>query len=85
MMKLDCAALMLLPDPAARLLSEWLNTTLWRWMYSALMPMLNVAGIEIGVSPLLQWFFIPPLALYLARRRTRRPRLQGSRASTDAG
>jgi hypothetical protein len=47
--------------------SEWLNTTLSRWTYSALMPTLNLGGIEIGMSPLAQWLVVPPLALYLAR------------------
>lgn len=79
------AALMLLLGPGYTVLSEWLNTTLLRWTYSALMPTLSLAGIEIGVSPLLQWLIIPPLALYFARRRTRRPRLQGSRARINAG
>lgn len=47
---------------------EWLNTTLFRWTYSALMPTLKLGGIEIGMSPLAQWFVVPPLALYLSRR-----------------
>ena len=37
--------------------------------YSELMPTLSVAGYPIGVSPLLQWLVIPPLALYFAKRR----------------
>jgi hypothetical protein len=48
--------------------SEFLNTTLFRWTYSEAMPTLTLAGIEIGLSPLLQWFIVPPLALYLAAR-----------------
>ena len=48
--------------------SEWLNTTLFRWTYSALMPTLKLGGIEIGMSPLAQWLVVPPLALYLSRR-----------------
>ncbi|OGA16539.1 MAG: hypothetical protein A3I63_11680 [Betaproteobacteria bacterium RIFCSPLOWO2_02_FULL_66_14] len=48
--------------------SESLNTAVLRsWSYSALMPTVEIAGIEIGVSPLLQWLVIPPLALRFAR------------------
>jgi hypothetical protein len=54
--------------------SEWNNTAiLGSWAYSELMPTLKVAGIGIGLSPLVQWLVLPPLALYLAskfRRRT---------------
>ena len=49
--------------------SEWMNTTLFRWSYSELMPTFALAETKIGVSPLLQWLVIPPLALYLARQR----------------
>jgi len=62
-------ALILVLGPGYTVFSEWLNTTLSHWSYSQLMPTLNIAGIEIGVSPLLQWLVLPPLALYLARRR----------------
>lgn len=47
--------------------SEWLNTALARWTYSALMPTLTAGGVTVGLAPLLQWTLIPPLALYLAR------------------
>ena len=54
--------------------SEWSNTAiLGSWAYSELMPTLKVAGIGIGLSPLMQWLVLPPLALALAgkfRRRT---------------
>jgi hypothetical protein len=47
--------------------SEWNNTAiLGSWAYSELMPTLKVGGITIGLSPLLQWLVLPPLALYLA-------------------
>ena len=64
--------LMLLLGPGYTILSEWLNTTLFRWSYSELMPTLNIAGFELGVSPLLHWLILPPLALYLARGPMRR-------------
>ena len=47
--------------------SEWNNTAvLGSWAYSELMPVLDVAGIDIGWSPLMQWLVLPPLALVLA-------------------
>ena len=49
--------------------SEWMNLTVLRsWTYSETMPTLDLAGIEVGVSPLAQWLVVPPLALYLGRR-----------------
>ena len=61
-------SLMVLLAAGYTLSSEWLNTTLLRWTYSALMPTFQLAGVQIGLSPVLQWLVIPPLALYLARR-----------------
>lgn len=50
--------------------SEWMNTSLTAaWQYSALMPTLAFNRVVIGLFPLAQWLLIPPLALYLARRR----------------
>lgn len=52
--------------------SEWMNTSLRpAWQYSALMPTVRLGGIRIGLSPLLQWLVLPPLALYLSRRKSR--------------
>lgn len=65
-------ALMLVLGPGYTMFSEWLNTTLFRWSYSELMPTLDIAGFKFGVSPLLQWLILPPLALYLARGPMRR-------------
>jgi hypothetical protein len=48
--------------------SEWMNLTLLRsWTYADSMPRLRLGEIEIGLSPLLQWLVVPPLALVLAR------------------
>ena len=48
-------------------LSEWMNTIARpNWEYSDLMPVLSFSGFEIGLSPLLQWLVIPPVALWLA-------------------
>jgi len=49
--------------------SEWNNTAiLGSWAYSDLMPVLTLAGVDIGLSPLMQWLVLPPLALHLAGR-----------------
>jgi hypothetical protein len=53
---------------------EWLATRgHWAqtWAYSSAMPV--IPGIEIGLSPLLQWVVIPPVALWFARRQCVRP------------
>lgn len=62
------ALLLMLFGTGYTLLSEWANTTLLRWTYSALMPTLDLGGIEIGLSPLMQWLVVPPLALWRASR-----------------
>ena len=51
------------------LISEWFNTALDRWTYSSLMPVIQLSGVGIGVSPMLQWLLLPPLALSLSWRR----------------
>ena len=52
------------------MLSEWINTAVrGSWQYSVLMPTLGIEGYRIGVSPLVQWLILPPLALALAWRR----------------
>jgi hypothetical protein len=48
--------------------SEWLNVEVLRsWAYSDAMPVIELAGVRLGASPLLQWAVIPPLAVYVAR------------------
>lgn len=50
--------------------SEWLNVSvLQSWAYSERMPVIELAGLHLGVSPLLQWAVVPPLALCMARRK----------------
>ena len=58
---------------AYTLASEWLNASVRQsWQYSAVMPTVEVSGVAIGLSPLLQWIALPPLAFYAARRMGRR-------------
>lgn len=61
-----------LAGAAYAVFSEWSNTAiLGSWAYSELMPTLEVAGITVGSSPLLQWLVLPPLALHLAGKSRR--------------
>jgi hypothetical protein len=63
------AALTVLLGAAYTVFSEWMNITILRsWAYSERMPTLTFGGLQVGISPLLQWLFLPPLSLYLARR-----------------
>jgi hypothetical protein len=48
--------------------SEWLNVSVrGSWAYAPLMPIVPFLGT--GLSPLLQWIVIPPIALHLSARR----------------
>jgi hypothetical protein len=50
--------------------SEWLNVYQRQaWGYAPNMPL--IAGI--GLSPLLQWLLLPPVAVAILRRQPRRP------------
>lgn len=57
---------------AYTVLSERLNLALGNWAYSAAMPV--VAGVEVGLSPLLQWVVVPLAAIALAGRQAPTPR-----------
>jgi hypothetical protein len=60
---------------AYTVLSEWMNVTVLRnWAYAESMPTIGLGEARIGVTPLLQWLVVPPLALYAARRAARRAR-----------
>jgi hypothetical protein len=48
--------------------SEWLNIVVRRSCYSSFMPVISLFNLSIGISPLLQWLVVPPLAFYMARR-----------------
>ena len=61
------ALFLVIPAVGYTALSEWINTIArGSWAYSALMPVVHLAGFEIGLSPLAQWLVIPPVALWLA-------------------
>ena len=62
------AAITSVAGVAYTIFSEWMNIALLRsWTYSRAMPTLDIAGFEIGLTPLAQWLVLPPLALYLGR------------------
>ena len=49
--------------------SEWFNVDVRRaWAYSAYMPIVRIGGIELGLSPLLQWLIVPVVAFASVRR-----------------
>jgi hypothetical protein len=53
--------------------SEWMNTAVRHsWAYSGLMPV--IPGLGVGLSPLLQWLFVPSLALWAARHNRAYPK-----------
>lgn len=67
------AALTALAAASYTVFSEWMNTVwLESWAYSEWMPRLRLLGMEIGLTPLAQWLLLPPLALALARTKSRR-------------
>lgn len=48
-------------------LSEWLNTVVRvSWVYAPTMPIVPVLGV--GLTPLLQWLVLPPVAIHAAFR-----------------
>lgn len=61
------ALFLVIPAVGYTALSEWINTIArGSWAYSSLMPVVDLGGLMIGLSPLAQWMVIPPVALWLA-------------------
>lgn len=53
--------------------SEWLNIVVRKsWAYSDLMPVLSLFDFDVGLSPLLQWIFVPLAAFWFVHRQARR-------------
>lgn len=49
--------------------SEWLNIVVRAaWAYSEFMPVLSIFGVDVGLSPGLQWVVVPLVAMRQARR-----------------
>ena len=58
--------------------SEWLNVSVrGTWSYSALMPVVSLAGWKVGLSPLLQWSIVPTVCFVLTRHFWRPQRAYG--------
>jgi hypothetical protein len=70
---LRIALLTLVFGVAYTIFSEWMNLTVLRsWTYADAMFRVRLGGLEIGLTPLLQWLVVPPVSLYLARAASRR-------------
>ncbi len=64
------------------ILLEWLNVRVWqRFAYAPLMP--TVFGI--GLTPLIQWIVLPPVALWLAARHLGAGKMSGPGAAGQLG
>jgi hypothetical protein len=62
--------------------SEWLNVYVRKsWAYSHWMPTVTVAGVRIGLSPLLQWAIVPTIAFLAAQSVVRRSQSPAARDS----
>ena len=60
----------------ATIYSEWLNTSVrLAWAYNEWMPVVPVLGT--GLTPLAQWLVLPPLGLWICRRRLLRSPTDG--------
>jgi hypothetical protein len=56
---------------AYTIFSEWLNVARRAaWAYSEWMPIVALAGLKVGLSPLLQWIVVPGAAFAITRRVT---------------
>jgi hypothetical protein len=66
--------------------SEWVNTVVYgHWEYSERMPVLTLDGFALGLSPLLQWIVLPPLAVLASRaRRAETEPTKQARSARDA-
>jgi hypothetical protein len=54
---------------AYTIFSEWLNVVVRAsWAYSDWMLIVSMAGLKIGLSPLLQWIVVPAAAFAIMRR-----------------
>jgi hypothetical protein len=51
---------------AASIVLEWAAKILHLWAYSDLMPVVEIAGYEVGLSPIAQVTFLPAASVYLA-------------------
>lgn len=63
------AVLTIVLGVAYTIFSEWLNIVIRAaWAYSDLMPVLSLYGLDVGLSPLLQWIVVPLIGFWWASR-----------------
>jgi hypothetical protein len=78
------AALTLVLGLGYTVFSEWLNIVVRKsWAYSSLMPVVSLFGLDIGLSPLLQWMVVPALALYAAYQTETKEGIPASKSTTN--
>jgi hypothetical protein len=78
------AALVLAFGLGYTVFSEWLNIVVREsWAYSGVMPVVSLFGLDIGLSPLLQWIAVPALALYAAYQTGTKERISASRSAAN--
>lgn len=54
---------------AYTIFSEWLNVEVrGSWAYSERMPVVSMLGLQIALSPLLQWIILPAAAFAIGRK-----------------
>ena len=63
---------------------EWLAQYLQLWSYSALMPVVDVFGFEIGLAPIIQITLLPSLSVFLGfndstQRKAKKPSVSTTR------
>lgn len=54
----------------ASIFLEWLGIALDLWSYTREMYVVELFGLQIGLSPILQITFLPALSVYLAKKNT---------------
>ncbi len=78
------AALTLVFGLGYTVFSEWLNIVVRKsWAYSGLMPVVSLFGLDIGLSPLLQWIVVPALALFAAYQTGMKERISALRSAAN--
>ena len=48
------------------LLEHWAIVSAWGWRYAETMPVVPILGV--GLTPVLQWVFLPPLIVWFVKR-----------------
>jgi hypothetical protein len=74
----EVAGLAVVSGVAYAVFSEWLNVVVRAtWSYSDWMPIVPLFDLRIGLSPLVQWIFVPSAAFVVTRRVSARQTSEG--------